>query len=196
MVLKLRPPIKKTKLAHAYALGNVNQSKHGGVYIIQNVETGKAVIGQTTALKGRFNQYSSRAARADMQSDSINKGYYLDAQAAIPRVGSVNKLFQRFIVYSWIQENGESADFQNSIDLTNEMLYLEHRLILAFYECDLAYNTKDSAPQLNKTIKLDLSLTKGEKTRQPVGGLKETKPFKFVAPCECAGASLVFLMGV
>ena len=58
------------------------------------------------------------------------------------------------------------------------MSYLEHRLILAFYECGLAYNTNDSAPQLNDYVKLDFSPAETKEESQPVGGIKETKPFK------------------
>jgi len=151
---------------------NVVQDKRGGVYVILNVETGKAVkrLGQTTNFKSRFNQvsYAVRGSRPQVRgSDTINKAYYMDAQAAKVRLNSVNSTFQRFIVYSWVNKAGESLDLENSLDLKNEMRYLEHRLVLAFYECGLAYNTMDSAPQLNNNVKLDLSLTTVEEVRQP-----------------------------
>lgn len=120
---------------------NVVQDKRGGVYVIQNVENGKAVIGQTTNFDGRFNQYTARASRSKIkEGDSINKSYYKEAQEAKTRVGTINSTFQRYIVYSWVNEKGESLDLENSLELKNEMRYLEHRLILAFYECGLAYN--------------------------------------------------------
>lgn len=128
----------------------VVQKKYGGVYVILNVENGKAVIGQTTEFKNRFNQYAARASRSNpVEGDSINKAYYKDAQAVKARTGNANLAFQRFIVYAWLKEDITSRQIRN------EMLYLEHRLMLAFFECGLAYNTNDSAPQLNDFVTLD-----------------------------------------
>ncbi len=156
---------------------NVVQEKRGGVYVIQNVETGRAVIGQTTNFDQRFNQYAARASRSvPTKGDNINKAYYKEAQDVKARIGNASLAFQRYIVYAWVNEAGESLDLENSRDLRNEMRYLEHRLILAFHECGLAYNTNDSAPQINDFVTLDLS--SDEEEQQPVGGIKETKPFK------------------
>jgi hypothetical protein len=161
-------------------LPNVVQTKRGGVYVIQNVETGMAVTGQTTNFDNRFNQYAARASRfTPTKGDNINKAYYKEAQEVKARTGNANLAFQRYIIYSWVNEAGESLDLENSRDLRNEMSYLEHRLILAFYECGLAYNTNDSAPQINDFVTLDDQfLTETEKEQLPVGGIKETKPFK------------------
>ena len=184
---------------------NVVQKQRGGVYVIQNVENGKAVIGQTTNFDNRFNQYSARASRTKPTTgDSINKAYYQEVQAVKARIGNGQLAFQRYIVYSWVNEKGESLDLFNSRDLRNEMLYLEHRLILAFFECGLAYNTNDSAPQLNNSVTLESSLDfPGSPPSQPQPldapqgsarlhkapqgstrlrkapqGIKKTKPFK------------------
>lgn len=59
------------------------------------------------------------------------------------------------------------------------MRYLEHRLLLAFFECGLAYNTHDVSPQLNVFTVLNPPLAETEAKPQPVGGIKETKPFKY-----------------
>jgi hypothetical protein len=158
---------------------NVVQTKRGGVYVVLNVENGKAVVGSTTNFDGRFNQYTSRATRtAQVQGDNINKAYYKDAQEVKIRTGNANLTFQRFIVFSWVDGSGKSLDL-NSLGLTNEMRYLEHRLLLAFYECGLAYNTHDVSPQLNEFTVLDTPLAEIEEKKQPVGGIKETKPFKY-----------------
>jgi hypothetical protein len=156
---------------------NVVQTKRGGVYVVLNVENGKAVVGSTTNFDSRFNQYSARATRAvSVQGDNINKAYYKDAQEVKIRTGNANLAFQRFIVFSWVDGSGKLLDL-NSLDLTNEMRYLEHRLLLAFFECGLAYNTHDVPPQLNEFTVLDTPLAETE--QQPVGGIKETKPFKY-----------------
>lgn len=41
-------------------------------------------------------------------------------------------------------------DIDKSLQLKNEMSYLEHRLILAFFESGLAYNVKGVAPYYNE----------------------------------------------
>lgn len=164
---------------------NAVQSNRGGVYVIQNVENGKAVVGQTKDLKTRFNQYSARGSRSTpVVGDNINRAYYKAAQEVIARTGvNTNVAFQRYIVYVWVNEAGEPLDLENSRDLRNEMIYLEHRLMLAFYECGLAYNTNDSAPQLNDSVKLEPSLAVTETVPQPIGGIKESKPFKVSGKC-------------
>ena len=111
---------------------NVVQTKRGGVYVVQNVENGKAVVGSTTNFDGRFNQYAARANRsAAVQGDNINKAYYREAQEVKARAGNASLAFQRFIVFAWVDEEGKSLDL-SSLNLTNEMRYLEHRLLLAF----------------------------------------------------------------
>ena len=154
---------------------NVVFKNHGGVYVILNLENGRAVIGQTKNLASRFNQYTSRASRSDIkQGDNINRAYFQDAQEFKTRTGKESSfLFQRYVAYSWLDRD------LSEIDLKNEMSYLEHRLILAFYVCGLAYNTVDSAPQLNPFVELDSSSSVEEEKPQPVGGNKATKPFKF-----------------
>jgi hypothetical protein len=158
---------------------NVVQNKRGGVYVILNVENGKAVVGSTINFDSRFNQYAARASRlVGVTGDNINKAYYKEAQEVKARAGNANLAFQRFIVYAWVDEAGKSLDL-NSLNLKNEMLYLEHRLLLAFFECGLAYNTNDVSPQLNEFTVLDTPLAETEAKQQPVGGIKDTKPFKY-----------------
>jgi hypothetical protein len=158
---------------------NVVQTNRGGVYVVLNVENGKAVIGSTINFDNRFNQYAARASRsvAD-QRDNINRAYYKEAQEIKARAGHPSLGFKRFIVYAWVDDAGKSLDL-SSINLINEMRYLEHRLLLAFFECGLAYNTHDVSPQLNELTALDIPLTETEVQRQPVGGNKKTKPFKY-----------------
>lgn len=158
---------------------NVVQDRRGGVYVILNVENGKAVIGSTTNFDSRFNQYAARASRTvPVRGDNINKAYNKEAQEVKARIGNANLAFQRFIVYAWVNEAGNSLDL-NSLNITNDMRYLEHRLLLAFFECGLAYNTHDVSPQLNDFTGLDTPLAETEAEQQPVGGIKETKPFKY-----------------
>jgi hypothetical protein len=161
-----------------------------GVYVIQNIEKGTCVIGQTTNLKSRFNQYISRGSRkTPVKKDTINKAYYRDAQDVISRFGRLNIAFQRYVVYNWVDDNNKpldmdsggdlSLDKESSLKLKNEMYYLEHRLILAFFECGLCYNTVDVAPQLSNLVQFETSTEPNPlETKQPVGGNKETKPFK------------------
>ena len=171
------PPNKSIKLPTCPP--NVTQDKRGGVYVILNVENGKAVVGSTTNFDSRFNQYTARASRTTpVQGDNINKAYYKEAQEVKARAGNANLAFQRFIVYAWVDEAGNSLDL-NSLYLTNEMRYLEHRLLLAFFKCGLAYNTDDVSPQLNEFTVLDTPLAETEPKQQPVGGIKRTIPFKY-----------------
>lgn len=87
---------------------NVVQNKRGGVYVVLNVENGRAVVGSTTNFDNRFNQYAARASRAaEVQGDNINKAYYKEAQAVKARAGNANLAFQRFIVYAWVDEAGK-----------------------------------------------------------------------------------------
>jgi len=58
------------------------------------------------------------------------------------------QVFQRFVVYTWVDEKNQPLDVQNSFQLKNEMRFLEHRLLLAFFECGLCYNFDDVSPQL------------------------------------------------
>ena len=147
---------------------NVVQNKRAGVYVIQNVETGMAVIGETTNLKGRFNQYAVRTSRTKpLKGDTINNALYNDVQRALTRFGDEKQVLQRYIVYAWVNEAGQPLD-PESRNLKNERRYLEHRLLLAFYECGLAYNTNDSAPQLNDSVALDSAYSEAEP--QPIGG--------------------------
>lgn len=151
-----------------------------GVYVLQNAIKGTCVTGQTKNLKGRFNQYSSRGARINpANKDNINRTYYLDAQEVLTRFGALNKAFKRYVVYTWVDENNQPRDTENSLELKNQMNYLEHRLIMAFKECDYCYNTVDVAPKLDRSVTLPPSTSPNSQVeKQPVGGNKPTKPFK------------------
>lgn len=117
------------------------QARKPGVYVIQHKETGKCVIGQTNNLKNRFNQYISRANRDNMTTDNINKAYYLDVLEKRKQYLNLNasQIIQRYVVYTWVDENNEALDIGNSLILKNEMNYLEHRLILAFIDLSLLF---------------------------------------------------------
>jgi hypothetical protein len=114
-----------------------------GVYVIMNVQTGECIIGQTVNLKKRFNQYTSRGKAMLSEKIGINKNFFLAVQKELKKGFDYSQFIQRFVVYTWVDENKKPLDVQNSLSLQNEMNYLEHRLILAFYECNLCYNIQD-----------------------------------------------------
>ena len=65
------------------------------------------------------------------------------------------------------------------------MSYLEHRLIIAFFECGLSYNTNDTFPKLaemkNTTILTETLLVRSRSENMMlsrVKGLNQAKPFK------------------
>lgn len=127
------------------------QTKRPGVYVIKNVETGMCIVGQTKDLRKRLNQYSSRSIRPSSASDNLNRinmKYRYDAQQAIKKGLAPSQLFQRYVVYTWVDQNGHALDVDSSLNFKNEMLYLEHRLILAFFECQLCYNLEDAVALL------------------------------------------------
>lgn len=135
------------------------QSGRPGVYIIhyiiQHREMGMCIIGQTKDLKKRFNQYTSRSKHNFLSTtNKINKNFYQAVQQSLKNF-DYSQVFQRYVVYTWVDENGKALHIDKSLELQNEMSYLEHRLILAFFECGLAYNFQDVAPQLVKNIILE-----------------------------------------
>ena len=130
------------------------QKNRPGVYVIQNLINGKCIIGQTVNLKKRFNQYISRSQKEFQEKSGINKKFFLEVQEAMDKGLAYNQVFQRFVVYTWVDENKNPLNVQNSLELKNEMNYLEHRLILAFFESELAYNIKDVSPQLSEQVTL------------------------------------------
>lgn len=123
------------------------QSKRPGVYVIMNIQTGNCIIGQTVNLKKRFNQYTSRG-KGNVEQKLINKNFFLAVQKELQNGVDYCQVFQRFVVYTWVDEKKQPLDVQNSIQLKNEMRFLEHRLLLAFFECGLCYNLEDVSPQL------------------------------------------------
>lgn len=134
-------------------LGKV-QNKRPGVYVIKNKETGACIVGQTKDLRKRFNQYTSRSQLFALDSNKINKNFYIAVQEAINKGLDYSQVFQRFVVYTWVDKEIKALDVQNSLLLKNEMNYLEHRLLLAFFECGFAYNIEDVAPQLTENVTL------------------------------------------
>lgn len=173
-------------------------TKTSGVYVIKHIENGRAVTGQTVNFKGRFNQYTSRASRKKQTgSDNINRVMQFDTQKGF-RENKVNfsQLFQRYIIYSWRSNLSKSLEMnaqqslleqgENVLEIKNEMNYLEHRLILAFYECNLTYNTVDSAPQFHELLQLPSISTTEIIQETPVFQSQilekpdsRTKPFKY-----------------
>ncbi len=132
-----------------------------GVYVVKNVQTGESVIGQTTNLKNRFNQYSARTNReSQRKSDNINRALHV----AVKETGlSFSQAFHRYVVYTWEPFSA------NNLDIANELNYLEHRLTLAFFECGLSYNTFDVAPKLNISVPVvDISAESVDSSAQSV----------------------------
>jgi len=161
------------------------QNQRPGVYVIMNVRNGKCIVGQTKNLKKRMNQYTSRGSKISSQFTQINKNFYLAVQQEIQKGLEYSQVFQRFIIYTWVDENKKALDIENSIDLQNEMSYLEHRLLLAFFECGRNYNINDTFPKLGESPKtlsflttesLEIQNTEKKVFRQK--GPNVAKPFK------------------
>lgn len=131
------------------------QNKRPGVSIIQLRDSGFSIVGQTKDLKKRFNQYTTRTNDTYSASNNINKNFYIAIQEAKSKRITYSQIVQRFVVYTWVDENGAALDIDSSLVLKNQMNYLKHRLILAFFECGLCYNIDDVCPQLS-----DFSLAK------------------------------------
>jgi predicted GIY-YIG superfamily endonuclease len=126
------------------------QNGRPGVYVIQHRETGECIVGQTKDLKKRLNQYTSRSRQATLTKTSkIHKNFYEAAQK-ISADFDYSQVFQKYVVYTWVDENGKALDIESFLEFQNQMNYLEHRLILAFFESGFIYNLKDVAPQLFK----------------------------------------------
>lgn len=159
------------------------QNKRPGVYVIKNRKNGKCIIGQTANLKKRFNQYTSRSQNPFQKNNAINKNFFLAVQEAIKEGLAYRQVFQHFVVYTWVDENKKSLDVENSLELKNEMNYLEHRLILAFFESGLAYNIKDFSPTLiEQAILPEITNKNNPITRQALSqilvGPRQAKAFK------------------
>lgn len=156
------------------------QNGRPGVYVIQHKETGECIVGQTKDLRKRFNQYTSRSKQTTLTKTSkINKNFYQAAQKSSADL-DYSQIFQRYVVYTWVDENAQALNIESSLELENEMNYLEHRLILAFFECGLVYNFQDVAPQL---VKNTILVTNNEnvenlKRRPAVQTGHQPKPFK------------------
>nr|YP_009367653.1 putative GIY-YIG homing endonuclease [Pseudocharacium americanum]YP_009367742.1 putative GIY-YIG homing endonuclease [Ignatius tetrasporus]ARK14628.1 putative GIY-YIG homing endonuclease [Pseudocharacium americanum]ARK14717.1 putative GIY-YIG homing endonuclease [Ignatius tetrasporus] len=129
------------------------QNKRPGVYVIKNIQNGLCVVGQTKDLKKRFYQYTSRGQSTDFEKNRINKNFYVDVQKILSQNLKYGHVFQRLVVYTWVNDKKEPLDIENSLNLKNQMSYLEHRLILSFFECGLCYNTNAAFPQLAETAK-------------------------------------------
>nr|YP_009184712.1 putative GIY YIG homing endonuclease [Oogamochlamys gigantea]ALO62833.1 putative GIY YIG homing endonuclease [Oogamochlamys gigantea] len=159
------------------------QNNRPGVYVIKHIENGMCIVGQTKDLKKRFNQYTSRSKGASTEINKINKNFYVAVQEAINNEYSYSQVFQRFVVYTWVDENKKPLDMDSSLVLKNEMNYLEHRLILAFFECGLCYNFNDVSPQfidLRQPEKNTTIANPKQKTKfsEKLAGPRQAKPFK------------------
>lgn len=86
-----------------------------------------------------------------------------------------------------------SLDIKNSLQLKNEMNYLEYRLILAFFEANLTYNTNAGFPKLSESVSRDVfkdiaktvqHVPKTNRNRKKeVIGPNQPKPFKVNGLC-------------
>nr|ADK88936.1 GIY-YIG homing endonuclease [Pseudopediastrum boryanum] len=163
------------------------QNKRSGVYIIKHVETGMCVVGQTTNLKKRFNQYTSRSTNPIFSlTNKINKELYVAVQENLQKNLVFGQFMQRYVAYCWVDENKKPINVF-SLELINQKNYLEHQLILALHECGLCYNTNDVAPQLVESPVLPdpsligpapLGKVSSTSFPLPVVGPKRGKPFK------------------
>ncbi len=118
-----------------------------GIYVIKSVENGMCIVGQTLNLRKRLNQYTIRTKETSSESQKINQHLRFAVQQAAQNGIQYNQAFQRYAVYTWVGDDKKALEI--NFTLQNEMNYLEHRLILAFFECKLCYNINDVAPQLN-----------------------------------------------
>lgn len=152
------------------------QNRRSGVYIIMNIQDGKSIVGQTANLKKRFNQYTSRG-KGISEQNLLNKNFVLAVQKEILKGFDYSQVFQRFVVYTWVNENKQPLDVQNSFHLKNEMKFLEHRLILAFFESGLCYNIEDVSPQLSEISKISVSEFQTFQKIQKTEDIDETQSF-------------------
>nr|ADK88935.1 GIY-YIG homing endonuclease [Pseudopediastrum boryanum] len=163
------------------------QNKRSGVYIIKHVETGMCIVGQTTNLKKRFNQYTSRSTNPIFSlTNKINKELYVAVQENLQKNLVFGQFMQRYVAYCWVDKNKKPINVF-SLELINQKNYLEHQLILALHECGLCYNTNDVAPQLVESPVLPdpsligpapLGKVSSTSFPLPVVGPKRGKPFK------------------
>lgn len=134
-------------------LGKV-QNRRPGVYIIQHKESGYCIVGQTKDLRKRFNQYTSRSKHSSLTTtNNLNRKFHEAAQKIPPNI-DYSQVFQRYVVYTWVDENKQAVKIDDSLQLKNEMNYLEHRLILAFFAMGLVYNIEDVSPRLTQNVGL------------------------------------------
>lgn len=80
------------------------QNKRPGVYVILNIQNRKCIVGQTKNLKKRFNQYTSRSTGIFSKTDKINQNFYIEVQQNLQNSLDYSQVFQRFVVYTWVDE--------------------------------------------------------------------------------------------
>jgi hypothetical protein len=175
-------------------------NNRAGVYVIKNVQNGRCVVGQTINLRRRFNQYTNRCNKGVFDDTmKINQELYNDVQQTFKTDSGLDysQFIQRYVVRCWVGEDQKPIELDDTA--MNEMLYLEHRLILAFFECGLLYNTNDSAPRLrcpNATVELTAIQaveTPTQNNRQAKQTGHQARPFKINGlPFYSAGDYLVF----
>jgi hypothetical protein len=161
------------------------QNKRPGVYIIQLRDSGFSVIGQTKDFKKRFNQYTSRF-NGDY-SDAINKKFYVAVRKAISENLAYSRIVQRFVVYTWVHQNGVALDINSSLILKNQMNYLEYRLILAFFECGLCYNIEDVLPQFGDFSLVKIEIDRLNQSSIVMGKVANSQPPKTFDPQQMVG---------
>ncbi len=168
------------------------QNKRPGVYVLMNINDGKYIIGQTVNLKKRFNQYTSRG-KGLSEHIQINKNFFLSVQKELKNGFHYSQFIQRFVMFTWVDKNKKPLDVRNSIIFQNEMNYLEHRLILAFFECGLASNIIDVSPKLaefpdiglekESNISTQLFSVDQKNSFSCIKGPKRAKPFQVNGLC-------------
>lgn len=158
------------------------QNKRPGIYIIKNMENGFCIVGQTTDLKKRFNQYTSRGKSIGGFGTDINKNFYVSVQKTLKKGLTYSQVFQRFVVYTWVDEEKQPLEIKNSLELKNEMNYLEHRLILAFFESNLSYNTNDAVPQLSQSLQREVFTEITESDSEAIVKNNENRTNKIIGP--------------
>ena len=55
-------------------------------------------------LKKRFNQYTSRSTGIFSKTDKINQNFYIEVQQNLQNSLDYSQVFQRFVVYTWVDE--------------------------------------------------------------------------------------------
>jgi hypothetical protein len=79
------------------------QSQRPGIYIIQNRITGGCIVGQTTDLRKRFNQYTNRSQPQRMSLPSGNLPKPFRFEKSIFKVQPITKSFVNFLTLKAVE---------------------------------------------------------------------------------------------